>query len=55
MTYEWEDAVRRGSIDDLQRLFAGGVDINERDQYGQTALMRAASEGDEAPHGKSRK
>lgn len=45
MTHEWEDAVHRGSIDDLQLLLAGGADIDARDRYGQTALMLAAGKG----------
>jgi hypothetical protein len=42
---EREDAVRRGSIDQLQRLLASGADIDARDGFGQTALMLAAREG----------
>ena len=45
VTNEWEDAVRRGSIDQLQRLVASGADIDARDGHGQTALMLAAREG----------
>jgi hypothetical protein len=45
VTNEWEDAVRRGSIDQLQRLLASGADIDARDGHGQTALMLAAREG----------
>jgi ankyrin repeat protein len=45
VTNEWEDAVRRGSIDQLQRLVANGADIDARDGYGQTTLMLAAREG----------
>ena len=45
MTRGWEDAVRRGSIDELQRLLASGADIDARDGHGQTALMLAAAEG----------
>ena len=45
MKREWEDAVLRGSIDELQRLLASGADIDARDRHGQTSLMRAASEG----------
>ena len=45
VTNEWEDAVRRGSIDQLRRLLASGADIDARDGYGQTALMLAAREG----------
>src|SRR5215470_9819133 len=45
VTNEWEDAVRRGSIDQLRRLVASGADVDARDGYGQTALMLAAREG----------
>jgi ankyrin repeat protein len=45
MTREWEDAVHRGSIEELQRLLVGGFDIDARDRHGQTALMLAAVEG----------
>ena len=46
MTRDWEEAVRRGSIDQLQRLLATGADINARDGHNQTALMIAAGNGD---------
>jgi uncharacterized protein len=42
---EWKDAVRRGSIHELQRLVAAGVELDSRDEHGQTALMLAAVEG----------
>ena len=45
MTREWEDAVRRGCIDELQGLFERGADIDARDGHGQTALMLAAVKG----------
>jgi hypothetical protein len=45
MTREWEEAVRRGSLDDLRQLAESGADINARDRHNQTALMLAASEG----------
>ena len=45
MTRDWEDAVRRGSIEELQRLLADGTDINALDGHGQTALMLAAGAG----------
>jgi ankyrin repeat protein len=45
MTREWQDAVRRGAIDELQRLLAAGTDVDSRDEHGQTALMLAAAEG----------
>jgi uncharacterized protein len=45
MTSEWRDAVRRGSVDELERLLASGAAIDARDEHGQTALMLAAREG----------
>jgi uncharacterized protein len=45
MRREWENAVHRESISDLQRLLLGGCDIDARDHYGQTALMLAAIDG----------
>lgn len=41
----WEEAVLRGSIDDLSRLLAAGADINARNANGQTSLMLAAAAG----------
>jgi ankyrin repeat protein len=45
MTSEWKDAIRRGAVDDLQHLHAAGVDVDARDEHGQTALMLAAVDG----------
>ena len=45
MTQEWKAAVRSGSLDDLERLAAGGADMDARDGHGQTALMLAAVDG----------
>ncbi len=45
MRREWENAVHRKSISELQRLLLCGCDIDARDQYGQTALMLAAVKG----------
>ena len=45
MRGQWENAARRGSIDQLQRLSASGADIDARDRYGQTAIMLAARAG----------
>lgn len=46
MRREWQDAVRQGSIDELQRLLERGSDIDARDGHGQNALMLAALKGD---------
>jgi uncharacterized protein len=45
MTQEWNDAVRPGSLDELQRLAAAGAAVDARDEHGQTALMLAAVNG----------
>jgi uncharacterized protein len=42
---DWLEAARRGSVEELQRLSATGIDIDTRDRHGQTALMLAAAEG----------
>ena len=47
MTREWENAVHRGSIDELERLLTGGADIDALDGHSQTALMLAAVKGQE--------
>ena len=45
MKREWEEAVLRGYLDELQRLSASGADIDARNGKGQTSLMLAAAEG----------
>ena len=45
MTPGWQDAVRRGAVDQLEHLLADGADIDARDGHGQTALMLAAAHG----------
>jgi ankyrin repeat protein len=45
MSPEWLDAVRRGDLRLLGQLLESGADVNARDHYGQTALMRAACTG----------
>jgi hypothetical protein len=45
VTHEWEDAVQRGAVDELERLLASGADIDARNAHGQTALMLAAGDG----------
>ncbi|MDH4063533.1 MAG: ankyrin repeat domain-containing protein [Acidobacteriota bacterium] len=42
---DWERASRDGDISTLSRMIRAGHDINARDGYGQTALMRAAHAG----------
>ena len=43
---DWENASASEDIAAMDRLLAAGWDINARDAYGQTALMRAAHAGD---------
>lgn len=45
MKREWDEAVQHGVLDDLQRLWAAGADVDARDRHGQTALMQAAVRG----------
>lgn len=45
MDANWKDAIMRGDVQDLQDLLNRGTDVDARDQYGQTALMLAASAG----------
>ena len=42
---EWEAAIRAEDIARLDAMLAGGYDVNARDRYSQTALMRAAHGG----------
>jgi uncharacterized protein len=42
---DWEDASRTGDVKVLTRMVRGGHDVDARDGYGQTALMRAAHAG----------
>ena len=42
---DWEEASRTGDVGALHRLLDKGHDIDSRDGYGQTALMRAAHAG----------
>ncbi|MBL8992541.1 MAG: ankyrin repeat domain-containing protein [Spirochaetia bacterium] len=39
------EAAKKGDLAEVTRLFKAGVNVNEKDQYGQTALMGAASRG----------
>ena len=41
----WDDAVRSGDVRALARLVRSGHDVDARDGYGQTALMRCAHAG----------
>lgn len=45
MNSEWHEAAISGNVPALTRLVADEVDINGRDQHGQTALMLAAMHG----------
>jgi ankyrin repeat protein len=42
MKADWEDAVRRGDVEDVQAMLQVGCDPNAKDRYGQTAVMLAA-------------
>lgn len=41
----WEDAIKRGDVQDVRDLLERGVDVDARDSHGQTALMLAAHAG----------
>ena len=41
----WEDAIKRGDLQDVRDLLDRGTDVNARDRHGQTALMLAAHAG----------
>lgn len=45
MEAAWKDAIKRGDVQAVIDLLDRGVDIDCRDRYGQTALMRAAHAG----------
>jgi hypothetical protein len=45
MTPEWQEAVRRGAVAELDALLSRGADIDARDRHGQTAVMMAAMDG----------
>jgi ankyrin repeat protein len=45
MTKDWEQAIIQGDVDAVERLAAGGADVNARDAHGQTGLMLAAMRG----------
>jgi ankyrin repeat protein len=45
MNAAWEDAIKRGDIRSVAELLEQGVNIDSRDHFGQTGLMRAAQAG----------
>ena len=45
MNAGWEEAGKRGNVQFVRDLLGRGADVNARDRYGQTALMRAAHAG----------
>jgi uncharacterized protein len=45
MNKEWKDATKHGDLEKVRRLVEHGADINAKDEYGQTALMKAAHRG----------
>ena len=45
MTKEWEEAVHRADLKKIASLIHAGVDINDKDGFGQTGLMLAARNG----------
>jgi ankyrin repeat protein len=42
MKADWEDAIRRGDVEDVRAMLQVGRDPNAKDRYGQTAVMLAA-------------
>ena len=45
MDKEWQQATKQGDLEKVRLLIQKGVDIDAKDQYGQTALMNAAHAG----------
>ena len=45
MNKEWKDATKHSDLEKVRRLLENGADINSKDEYGQTALMKAAHRG----------
>ncbi len=45
MRDDWRSAAIIGNYTDIASLLAEGTEINQRDRYGQTALMLAARHG----------
>jgi ankyrin repeat protein len=47
MKEEWQRATSSGDLMQIRVLLAGGQNVNDRDEHGQTALMNAARSGQE--------
>jgi ankyrin repeat protein len=47
MNQEWKAATQQGDVIRVRVLLEQGMDINARDEHGQTALMNAAHAGQE--------
>ena len=47
MKKEWQRATSSGDLAQIRALVAGGQNVNDRDEHGQTALMNAARSGQE--------
>lgn len=45
MSPEWEKAITRGELAEIDRLLAEGAEVDARDRYGQTGLLIAARLG----------
>ena len=45
MDASWEEAIKRGDVQNILELLDRGTDVNVRDRHGQTALMLAAQAG----------
>lgn len=45
MNKEWKEATEQGDLERVRSLLASGMDIDARDEHGQTALMNAAHAG----------
>ena len=45
MNQEWKTATKQADLDSVRSLLKKGVDINSKDEHGQTALMNAAHNG----------
>jgi ankyrin repeat protein len=45
MDADWEDAIKRGDVQDVRDLLDRRTNVDARDRHGQTALMLAAHGG----------